>query len=100
MYGRIGRMIAVPGHRDDLIRILLTAVEDMPGCLSYVVATDPGDVRAIWITEVWVDEASHAASLTRPSVRDAIAKGRPLIADFREQFVTAPVGGHGLRKRA
>ena len=25
----------------------------MPGCLSYVVARDPTDADAIWITEVW-----------------------------------------------
>lgn len=31
-----------------------------------------------------------------PSVRQAIAKGRPLIAGFGDSTVTVPVGGHGL----
>ena len=31
----------------------------MPGCLSYVVAKDPADENAIWITEVWDSQASH-----------------------------------------
>ncbi len=31
-----------------------------------------------------------------PAVREAIARGRPLIAGFGEHTVTAPVGGHGL----
>ena len=96
MYGLIGKMTAVPGQRDALVRILLDGVSGMPGCLSYVVATDPGDADAIWVTEVWDDEASHRASLTLPSVRAAIAKGRPLIAGFGPSTVTAPVGGHGL----
>ena len=96
MYGRIGRMLTVPGERDALVELLLVATRDMPGCLSYVIATDPADPHAIWITEVWVDEASHAASLTLPPVRGAIATARPWIASFRETFVTAPVGGHGL----
>ena len=52
MYGLVGKMWAVPGQRDALIAILLEGVEDMPGCLSYVVASDPGDADAIWIAEI------------------------------------------------
>ena len=59
----------------------------MPGCLSYVVARDPADADAIWITEVWVDAASHKASLALPSVQAAIAEARPLIAGFDSSVV-------------
>jgi quinol monooxygenase YgiN len=69
----------------------------MPGCLSYVVARDVADANAVWVTEVWDSEASHKGSLSLPSVRDAIAKGRPLIAGFGERFITVPVGGVGLK---
>ena len=96
MYGLIGKMLATPGQRDALIRILLDGVSGMPGCLSYVVATDPNDANGIWITEVWDSQSSHSASLALPSVKAAIAKGRPLIAGFDTHVVTAPVGGHGL----
>lgn len=96
MYGLIGKMTAVAGQRDALIAILLEGVSGMPGCLSYVVAKDPADADALWITEVWDSEASHAASLSLPSVRGAIAKGKPLIAGFGDHVVTEPVGGHGL----
>jgi len=96
MYGLIGKLTAVPGARDALIAILLDAVADLPGCLSYVVAQNPSDGEGLWITEVWESEASHRASLTLPSVQDAIARGRPLIAGFGERIITAPVGGHGL----
>ena len=96
MYGLIGRMTAVAGQRDALIAILLEGVSGMPGCLSYVVATDPADADAIWVTEVWDGKASHEASLSLPSVRAAIAKGRPLIAGFGPSTVTTPIGGHGL----
>lgn len=96
MYGLIGKMTAVPGQRDALIAILLEGVSGMPGCLSYVVATDPTDGNAIWITEVWDTEASHAASLELPTVQRAIARGRPLIAGLGPHVVTEPVGGHGL----
>jgi quinol monooxygenase YgiN len=96
MYGIIGKMIAAPGQRDALVQILLEGTGDMPGCRSYVVATDPAEPDALWITEVWDDAASHQASLALPAVQGAIARGRPLIAGFGERFVTAPVGGHGL----
>ena len=96
MHGLIGKALAKPGERDALIGILLEGVTAMPGCLSYVVAKDPTDENAIWITEVWDSEASHRASLNLPSVKAAISRGRPLIAGFGERFVTEPVGGHGL----
>jgi len=96
MYGLIGKMRARPGQRAALAAILLDGVAGMPGCLSYVVAEDPADADALWITEVWTDADSHKASLTLPSVRDAIARGRPLIAGFESHVETRPLGGHGL----
>jgi quinol monooxygenase YgiN len=96
MYGLIGKINAAPGKRDELIAILLEAVAGMPGCVSYVVAKDSTDEGAIWVTEVWDTKASHEASLALPSVQEAIARGRPLIAGFGERFETVPIGGHGL----
>ena len=97
MYGLIGKMTAVPGRSDDLATILVDGVAGMPGCLSYVVARDPADADALWITEVWDSAESHRASLDLPSVRAAIAEGRPLIAGMGpERYETDPVGGHGL----
>jgi quinol monooxygenase YgiN len=96
MFGLIVKMTAVSGKRDELIAILLEGVATMPGCLSYIVAKDTSDADAVWMTEVWNSKASHDASLSLPSVREAISKGRPLIAAFGDGVVTTPVGGHGL----
>ncbi len=96
LYGLIGKMTAHPGKRDALISILLEGVAGMPGCLSYIVARDPTGPDAIWITEVWDSPESHSASLRLPSVRAAIALGRPLIAGMDAGIETVPVGGHGL----
>ena len=96
MYGLIGKMLATPGERDALIEVLLGGMAKMPGCRSYVVARDPDDPDALWVTEVWDSREAHQASLELPSVREAIATGRPMIAGFGERFETAPVGGHGL----
>jgi quinol monooxygenase YgiN len=98
MYGLIGQMKAAPGKRDELVTILSEGTEGMPGCLSYIVARDATDADALWITEVWTDKASHAASLQLPAIQAAIAKARPIIAGFGHRFETAPVGGVGLAK--
>lgn len=96
MYGLIGKMIAAPGARDELIAILLEGTGGMPGCLNYIVARDPADENAIWITEVWDSAESHRASLALPAVREAITRARPLIAGFGDSVTTDPVGGVGL----
>ena len=64
----------------------------MPGCKSYIVATEPTDPNAIWITEVWDNKESHAASLQLPAVKQVIAAARPLIAGFSNRVETVPVG--------
>ena len=96
MYGLIGKMKCIPGQRDSLVTILLEGVSGMPGCLSYIVAKDPADPDALWITEAWESQVAHKASLSLPSVQAAITKARPIIAGFGERFETEPVGGHGL----
>lgn len=96
MFGLIGKFNAVAGQRDALIAILLENAGQMPGCRSYVVAKDAKDADAIWVTEVWDNQQSHRASLSLPSVQQAIARGKPLIASFGDFNATEPVGGHGL----
>jgi quinol monooxygenase YgiN len=96
MYGLLVHMTAAPGKREALASILLSGIDAMPGCLSYVVAQDPTNADAIWITEVWDSRASHTASLSLPAVKDAISRARPLIAGFDKQIETVPIGGYGL----
>lgn len=96
MFGLIGKMTAHPDKRKDLTAILVAGVAGMPGCLSYIVADDPTNADLIWITEVWESKEAHATSLSLASVRDAITKGRPLIAGMESVAETLPVGGSGL----
>lgn len=100
MYGRIARMTTVAGKRDDLIAILLGVTSSMPGCLSYIVAHDATNSDAVWITEVWDSQASHKASLSLPSVKDAISRAKPFIAGFDKPIETVPAGGYGLNAAA
>jgi quinol monooxygenase YgiN len=96
MYGLIGKMIAHPGKRDELLGILTGGIGPMPGCRSYVVAKDPLDANALWVTEVWEDTGSHQASLGMQQVKATIHKAMPLIAGFDHRVETEPVAGLGL----
>jgi quinol monooxygenase YgiN len=98
MYGLIGKFRAKPGRRDALVAAMLDDDTPIPGCISFVVAHDPTDADAVWITEVWDSEASHKASLQMPSVKASIERAMPLIAKFDKQVETVPVGGIGLPK--
>lgn len=100
MYGLIGKLTTVPGRRDAMVKILLESTSGMAGCLSYIIATDPNEPDALWITEAWDTEASHKASLSLPAVQQAIAKGRSLIAGLSNRTITTPVGGIGLSRSA
>jgi quinol monooxygenase YgiN len=100
MYGLIGRILAQPGKREDLLAVLLGTESGMRGCLSYIVARDAADADALWVTEVWESEEAHRASLRLPAVQAAIARGRPLIAGFDSRGETEPVGGIGLPRTA
>jgi len=96
MFGTIARIKAQPGRRKDLVAILAPGEGTLPGCLSYIVANDPGDPDALYVTEAWDSREAHAASLMLTSVRAAIEKGRPLIVAFEKIAETEPVGGIGL----
>jgi quinol monooxygenase YgiN len=90
-YGLIGQMLSKAGKRDELVGYLKQGTGAMPGCLSYVIALDPKNPDAIWITEVWDSRESHAASLNLPAVKAAIAQARPIVAGFGHRFETIPI---------
>ena len=92
MYGLISKIKVATGKREKLAAILLGGISGMPGCLSYVVAADTTEEDAIWTTEVWDSKASHEASLSLPSVQEAITLGRPLIVGFDARHETEPYG--------
>lgn len=98
MYGYLGSMRTQPGRRDELIALLLTALDALPaaGCLSYVVGACDADVDRVWVTEVWQSKEHHAASLQLPEVRATIAEAMPMLTgEFTRQEVTV-AGGVGL----
>jgi quinol monooxygenase YgiN len=98
-YGTHGRIVAKPGHGDELAAILLEAaagLEGNPDCLLYVVGRAADDPDSVWVTEAWTDHEAHSASLADPRARALIDRARPIIADFADRAQWTPEGGKGL----
>ena len=94
-YGLIGQMMAQPGKRAELVAILSEGTGAMPGNMAYLIGEDSANADAIWIVELWDSKEAHATSLKLPAVREAIAKGRPLIAGFGTRAEFRPVAKAG-----
>ena len=96
-YGYIGSMGTKPGHRDEVIAILLSGVDGLSavGCDAYIVGVSESDPDIIWVTEVWKSKEHHDASLKLPEVGAAVAKAMPMLTgEFSRQELTV-VGGLG-----
>jgi quinol monooxygenase YgiN len=97
-YGYIGSMKVKPGHRDDVVNILLSSVEGLRkvGCDLYVVGVSNADDVTIWVSEVWQSKEEHDASLQLPEAKAAISKAMPMLTgEFTRQEVTV-MGGLGV----
>jgi quinol monooxygenase YgiN len=97
-YCCIGSMKARPGHRDDVVSILLSGVDGLrdAGCDLYVVGVPDTDDDIIWVTEVWRSKAHHDASLRLPETRAAIGRAMPMLTgEFSSRELTV-AGGLGV----
>lgn len=97
-YGYFGTMRVRPGHRDEVVAILLRGQDGLraAGCDLYVVGTSGTDEDLVWVNEVWVSEEAHAASLRLPETKAAIAAAMPMLTgEFTGQEIDV-VGGLGV----
>jgi len=97
-YGYFGSMKTKPGHRDEVVRILLAASEGLrdAGCHVYAVGVADDDDQTIWVNEVWDSKEHHDASLQLPETRAAIGQAMPLLAgEFTSREITV-LGGLGV----
>ncbi|MFD9125056.1 putative quinol monooxygenase [Kitasatospora sp. NPDC059571] len=97
-YGYIGSMRVRPGHRDEVVDILLGGADGLraAGCHLYVVNVSETDPDIIWVTEVWESKEHHDASLKLPETAAAIRTAMPLLTgEFTAQELTV-AGGLGV----
>ncbi|MFI9256548.1 putative quinol monooxygenase [Streptomyces sp. ISID311] len=98
-YGYQATLKARPGHRDEVIAILLRGVDGLraAGCRLYAVGvSDATDPDLIWVNELWEAKEQHDASLLLPETKAAIAEALPLLTgEVTGQELTV-VGGLGV----
>jgi quinol monooxygenase YgiN len=90
-YGIIGQIIAQPGQRAVLAKILAAMNGKMEDNFLYLVGEDAANADALWVVELWLNAAAHQASLQSEVVRAVIAQGRPMIAGFGARHEFGPV---------
>lgn len=96
MYGLFGKFETVPGQRPTVLKMFQEDSASMPGCLLYVVNSDPNDPNGIWIYEAWESKEAHDASLQLESVQKLIARVTRLIAGMGSRTELTPEFGLGL----
>lgn len=89
----IGRIEATAGNRDALAQALVIGVDDMPGCLSYVVAVKPGDLTGVWIAEAWESDEAHQAWLASDATKALVERIRPWMVGYEQRHELEAVGG-------
>ena len=97
-YGYLATMRTKPGHRDDLVTILLAGEDGLraAGCDLYVVGTSDPDPDTVWVFEVWRSKAHHDESLSHPATKAAIAAALPLLTGERTGQELTIAGGLGV----
>lgn len=102
MYGYNGTMRTTTGNRDAVVDLLVAGAPALrdAGCLLYVVSTTESDPDLIIVNEIWESREHHHASLQLPSVREAIAKARPMLTGEMTGQETTVAGGLGLDRPA
>jgi quinol monooxygenase YgiN len=92
----VGKVIAKPGQRDQVLAILLQASRlPMPGCEIYIVNRSPSEPDAVYVYEVWESQSDHDASLQMDSVKALIAEARAHVERFEGSKLEVE-GGKGL----
>jgi quinol monooxygenase YgiN len=97
-YGYLGSMTTKPGHRDEVVKILLSGADGLraAGCHLYVVGVAATDDVTIWVSEVWSSKEHHDASLQLPETRAAIARAMPILTGELTTQEYEVLGGLGV----
>ncbi|MEU2777808.1 antibiotic biosynthesis monooxygenase [Streptomyces sp. NPDC007162] len=97
-YGYIGSMKVKPGHRAEVVAVLVAAADGLrkAGCHLYVVTESATDEDTVWVSEVWESKEHHDASLQLPEAKASISKVMPLLTGEFTRQETHVAGGLGI----
>jgi quinol monooxygenase YgiN len=94
----INKLIAKPGKRSEVIRILLESAkpfQENDACLLYLVHEDQANENAIWVEDLWTDKKEHEMALAKPELQEYVKKAMPLLEGMPEQISLRLAGGKG-----
>lgn len=93
-----GRFLVDKEDGEELSEILLEAkaMEDVDGCEVYQVSVSNEEPRAVYVYEVWKDEAAHQASLALEVTQTLIHRAKPLITGMERLNTLQTLGGLGI----
>ncbi|QHW29423.1 antibiotic biosynthesis monooxygenase [Paenibacillus rhizovicinus] len=97
-FAMFGKLTAHEGKREELAEMMLASsatLNDMEGCIYYILHAAEEDPNDLWITELWESQEFHAASLQNEKVLELIGRCRHLIAGGSAVKVR-PLGGKGF----
>jgi len=97
-YGLVGKFIAHPGKKKDLIAILLEAanlLQENKDCLQYLIGEND-EKETVIVSEIWTTQQAHDASLEPENIRALIKNAMPLIASMSQSAQFAILGGKGI----
>jgi quinol monooxygenase YgiN len=80
-FANVGTLEVKPGHRDDVIAVLVKANPELrkAGCLFYEVGVNDESPDTVYVCELWESAEAHRGSLQLDSVRAAIQEAMPLL---------------------
>jgi quinol monooxygenase YgiN len=95
-FSLFGKFTIKEGERDNMVSILLEAAESMKEldeCEIYLVHTSAGEPDAVFVYEVWSDEAAHQNSLSLEATQTLIKRAKPIIAGMERISTMEAKGG-------
>ncbi|SDL29813.1 putative quinol monooxygenase [Lacicoccus qingdaonensis] len=98
-FSLFGKFTVDEANRDQLVDILLDAAEsmkDLEECEAYIVSVAEEEADAVYVDEVWSDDAAHQSSLELGATQTLIAKAKPIITGMERISTLAVRGGKGV----
>ena len=93
------KLTAQPGTRDDLLAALgriLPAVDQEEGTEIYAIHTDTTDENAVWVYELYTDDAAMTAHSSSDAMAALLGEVGALLGDAPLMVVTTPTAGKGI----
>jgi quinol monooxygenase YgiN len=100
-YGFSATMTALPGRGDDLVKLVLSGLDEgnpaaSEYCLVYMVSRSASNPDVVHLIEGWTNEEDHHRLFASDAAKALVAKFADLLASESEYGDLVPVGGEAV----